>query len=326
MIRRSSNVSGERRNGRRGVTLRWKLAGTVAVLVLPAIVASAAASSPPTIESLNHKTGPSAGGQKVVITGTNLAGATAVDFGSAEASFTVESATEIDATSPAGEGKVAITVTTPEGTSAHSAADEYTYVTPPMPTISKTSPNKGPAAGGVTVTLTGLNFDGATAVSFGDVPAASFTINSPTSITAVSPGQSVGLDDVRVTTPNGTSALSYCGPHGEKKQCSIRDHYKVLDPTVIGISPSSGPSSGGTPITITGTGFEIGTSGTTILFSGKSVASDVECSSSTECTALTPVLTAHKPKTVDVRVDAQGAGASAKSAKNPSGDQFTFSG
>ncbi|HTA35563.1 MAG TPA: IPT/TIG domain-containing protein, partial [Solirubrobacteraceae bacterium] len=102
---------------------------------------------------------------------------------------------------------------------------------------------------------------------------------------------------------------------------------KVLDPTVSGISPSSGPISGGTPITITGTGFEPGTSGTTILFGGKSVAREVECSSSTECTALTPALTKNKPQTVDVRVNTQGAGGGhGKSAKNPPDDQFTFSG
>ncbi|HEY2217559.1 MAG TPA: IPT/TIG domain-containing protein [Solirubrobacteraceae bacterium] len=323
-MRKHANwVDGGKQEGRRGSARRWTMATLGAVLALAALVASAAASSPPTIESINHKTGPEAGGQKLVITGTNLSGATAVHFGAAEASFTVVSATEIDATSPPGEGKVAITVTTPEGTSAHSKADEYIYEAPQLPMITKISPNKGPAAGGVTVTITGLNFDEASAVTFGETPAVSFTVNSSTSITAVSPEQSAGAEIIKVTTPNGPSALSYCGPHNEKP-CTIRDRYKVETPTVSGVSPSSGPTSGGTLVTITGTGFELGTSNTAITFSGKSFATDVECLSSTECTAITP---AHKAQTVDIRVKVKGAGGlAATTAKSPLTDHFTFSG
>jgi hypothetical protein len=75
------------------------------------------------------------------------------------------------------------------------------------PVLSAISPNGGPAAGGTTVTITGSGFTGASSVTFGTVPAQSFTVGSSTEITAVSPAGS-GTVDVRVTTPGGTSASS----------------------------------------------------------------------------------------------------------------------
>jgi plastocyanin len=78
----------------------------------------------------------------------------------------------------------------------------------PPPTITKVSPKKGPAAGGTSVTITGTNFTGATAVKFGASKVASFTVNSAMSITAVSPMAPPGRVDATVTTPNGVSATS----------------------------------------------------------------------------------------------------------------------
>lgn len=80
-----------------------------------------------------------------------------------------------------------------------------TYVAPPAPTVTSLSPSTGPEAGGTSVTITGTNFSGATAVNFGATPAASFTVNSTTSITATSPA-GTGSVNVQVTTGGGTSA------------------------------------------------------------------------------------------------------------------------
>ncbi|WP_172639224.1 IPT/TIG domain-containing protein [Streptomyces tailanensis] len=73
----------------------------------------------------------------------------------------------------------------------------FTYVT--TPTLTGLSPGQGPAAGGTTVTLTGSNFTGATTVLFGGV-AASFTVDSGTQITAVTPAHAAGATAVTVTT------------------------------------------------------------------------------------------------------------------------------
>ncbi|MDC8011030.1 beta-propeller fold lactonase family protein [Tahibacter soli] len=77
------------------------------------------------------------------------------------------------------------------------------------PQVAALSPGNGPAVGGTVVTLTGINFTGATAVNFGAIPAASFTVNSDTQITATAPATgSLGIVDVRVTTPDGISVNS----------------------------------------------------------------------------------------------------------------------
>jgi hypothetical protein len=60
----------------------------------------------------------------------------------------------------------------------------------PAPTITNVSPSYGPSAGGTTVVLTGQFFTGATVLQFGSVAASSFTVDSDTQITAVSPAQS----------------------------------------------------------------------------------------------------------------------------------------
>ena len=73
---------------------------------------------PPTITRLSPKRGPATGGTSVTITGTNLAGATEVAFGSAKGTgLVVNSPTSITVKSPPGTvGTVHVTVTTPGGT------------------------------------------------------------------------------------------------------------------------------------------------------------------------------------------------------------------
>jgi sugar lactone lactonase YvrE len=91
---------------------------------------------PPTVSSVSPNTGPQSGGTSVTITGTNLADAAAVEFGSTEAaSFKVESETSITAVAPPGTaGMVDVTVTTAAGTSPSGAEDEFSYE--PIATLS----------------------------------------------------------------------------------------------------------------------------------------------------------------------------------------------
>ncbi|MEV6984616.1 IPT/TIG domain-containing protein [Sphaerisporangium sp. NPDC051017] len=167
----------------------------------------------PAITGISPASGPTTGGTTVTITGADLTGATAVVFGDTAASFTVDSDTQITATSPAttAAGAVDVKVTTPGGTTATTNDDKFTYVNP-APTITAVNPATGPAGGGTSVTITGTNLTGATAVAFGGTAATSFTVNSATSITATSPAATAaGAVDVKVTTPDGTSATSSAG-------------------------------------------------------------------------------------------------------------------
>ncbi len=82
--------------------------------------------APPSVTNVSPSSGPAAGGTVVTITGTGFTGADAVDFGTASATnMTVNSATQITATSPAGTAgdTVDVTVIEPGGTSATSCAD-----------------------------------------------------------------------------------------------------------------------------------------------------------------------------------------------------------
>ena len=203
-------------------------AGTVDVTVKTSAGTTAATSADqytyfplPAVTGVSPSSGPIVGGNTVTVTGSGFTGASAVSFETVPAtSFTVNSDTSITATVPAGRAGFFplvgviddVTVTTPGGTSATSAADQYTYE--PVPAVTGVSPSSGPSAGGNTVTITGEDFTGGTgfispsAVSFGTVPATSFTTNDDGSITATVPAGAVGVVDVTVTTPGGTSPVS----------------------------------------------------------------------------------------------------------------------
>lgn len=125
------------------------------------VLIKAAASTPaPTVTGVSPASGTTAGTTSVTITGTNFTGATAVKFGVTNASsYVVNSATQITAVAPAhAAGTVDITVTTPGGTSATGAADQYTFAavaTTPFPTlILEWSPTTNPAAPPVWVDIT----------------------------------------------------------------------------------------------------------------------------------------------------------------------------
>ncbi|MEV5385972.1 IPT/TIG domain-containing protein, partial [Streptomyces sp. NPDC052721] len=75
------------------------------------------------------------------------------------------------------------------------------------PVVSSVSPNQGPESGGTTVTITGTGFTSVLAVRFGAKAATSFTVNSSTQITAVTPS-GTGAVNVSVSTSQGTSTQS----------------------------------------------------------------------------------------------------------------------
>ncbi|MDF1684406.1 MAG: IPT/TIG domain-containing protein [Legionellaceae bacterium] len=72
----------------------------------------------------------------------------------------------------------------------------------PLPDTS-VIPESGAASGGTGVTLTGVDFTGATDVTFGGVAATSVHVVNSTTITAVTPAHAVGPVDVVITTPSG---------------------------------------------------------------------------------------------------------------------------
>jgi PKD domain/IPT/TIG domain len=182
----------------------------------------------------------------------------------------------------AGVYNVALTVFEANGTSIGTA---HTVVVgaAPAPAITHVVPSRGPAAGGTLVKITGTAFSGATSVTFGTT-AASFSVMSPTQILALAPAGNPATVDVHVQTPAGASAIT------------LADHYRYV-PTIESLKPSHGPAAGGTIVTVTGSGFALGTTGTTFRF-GATKGTSVSCTSSSQCTVRSP---AHVAGTVEVR-------------------------
>jgi hypothetical protein len=160
---------------------------------------------PPTVTAVEPGHGTIAGGTEVTITGTHLTDVGPVHFGTAAATDVVEdSATELTVTGPAhAEGSVDVTVTTPGGTSATSSADRFGYLR--LPVVEGVAPAEGPTGGDTSVTITGRDLDGASAVTFGGTAATSLVEVSATELTATSPAHGEGQVDVTVTTPVGAS-------------------------------------------------------------------------------------------------------------------------
>lgn len=107
---------------------------------------------------------------------------------------------------PTALSNLTLTATLPSPPSITATSSDFD-LSEPVPAVTALSPSSGPAAGGTTVTITGINFTGATNVKFGATSAPSFVVVSSTTIAAVAPA-GTGTVDVTVTTPGGTSATS----------------------------------------------------------------------------------------------------------------------
>ena len=238
----------------------------------------------------------------IAITGTNLTGATAVNFGQTAGTIVNdENPNIILVRSPAGTaGTVDVTVTTAGGVSAKTASDKFTYGA--APAITSVNPSRSGLGGGVTVEIFGSGFTGATEVDFGATKLTNFTIVSSNEITVTSPAGAAGTVDVRVVTPDGTSPPSPA------------DQYTyTAPPTVTSVSPNFGPYEGGTTVTINGTDLE-NVAGAQVYF-GATVGTVVS-DTGTQIVATSPF---HIAGIVDVTVATAGG-----TSPDVAGDKFNF--
>ncbi len=141
------------------------------------------------------------------------------------------------------------------------------------PTIASVVPSAGPTSGGTVVTITGTNFQSGATVEFGSAAATDVTVNSATSISATTPAGSAGA--VTVTVNSGGQSATLPGGF---------TFTTASPPTITSVSPSAGPTAGGTAVTITGTNF---LAGATVTF-GSAAATGVTVNSATSISATTP--------------------------------------
>jgi hypothetical protein len=200
----------------------------------------------PTITSVVPPTvGP---GDTITVTGTNFVPGSTIYIGTTPLPTTFVDSTHLTATLPPDvtppPGTLPITVVNPGGPPSNPAP---VVVTPPVPTITTTSPTNVPLGGpAFTLTVTGSNFVAGATVFLGTT-ALPTTFMSPTQVTAAVPAnliQQPGPTQITVTNPG--TAPSNAAP------------FTIVPPapTLTSVSPSTLTAGGpAVAITITGTNF-----------------------------------------------------------------------
>ncbi len=239
--------------------------------------------SAPSVTGVTPPSGPASGGETVTISGNYFQNGATVSFGAVPAtSVTFTSATSLSVVVPAlSAGAVDVSVKNPDGQTATLTGG---FIAILRPSITGVTPSSGPASGGETVTISGNYFQNGATVSFGAVPATSVTFISPTSLSVVAPALSAGPADVTVRNSDGQTATLTGG------------FIALLRPSITGVTPSSGPTSGGETVTISGNYFQ---NGTTVSF-GAVPATSVTFISPTSLSVVAPALSAG-PADVTVR-------------------------
>lgn len=151
---------------------------------------------------------------------------------------------------------------------------------PPIVTAAPT-PNSSTVVGGVSVTLTGVNLDQVDAVKFSGTDG-TITSKTSTQIVVTAPAKAAGAVNIVVTTPNDGSA-------------TITGGFTYYEVPVAGvILPKNGPVTGGTRVTILGSGL----AGTTAVTFDGIAGTSLSASANT----LTVTSPAHAAGVVDIAI------------------------
>jgi glucose/arabinose dehydrogenase len=246
----------------------------------------------PTVTTIAPNAGTINGGTAVTIRGTGfLAGATVKLGGTSATAVTVVNSTTISATTPAHAAGATSVVVTNTDAKAGTLNNGFTFNGPPppnpAPTVTSITPNSGTTNGGTAVTIAGSGFLTGATVKMGGTNTQVLAVVNSTLITAIAPAHTAGAVDVVVTNTDSktgtlTSGYTYSAAPNPA-------------PTVTSINPNTGVTTGGTAVTITGTGF---IAGATVSVGG-TAATGVAVVNSTSITASTP---AHAAGAVNVVV------------------------
>jgi hypothetical protein len=241
-----------------------------------------------TVTSLSVTSGPSSGGTGVTILGSQFQPGATVRFGGTLASVTYKSSTELQAITPAhtsGIVDVVVTNPSPDNQTA-TRSGGFTYAN--AVTVTRLTPANGPPTGGTAVTITGAAFVSGATVQFGGVASPTVNVVNSTTINATTPSGS-GAVNVTVINPANDSATLTGGFTFDPP------HSQTVAPAIASVEPSSGGTSGGTAVIITGTNFQ---PGATVRF-GAQLATTVSVISGGQISAVAPPGVAGP---VDIRV------------------------
>ncbi len=193
----------------------------------------------PTISSITPQTGPTSGIPLTVL-GTNFgpSGSATVTVGDRVCPVMSEFDTKVVCMAPEGTG-ISLAVRLVTGGQAASSPTRFSYASP---VITGVTPSSGPTGGGRVLTLSGANFgpQGRASVWLGDTRCEPID-SGHTFVTCQAP-PGTGVDHPLSVVVDGRSA-------------SLSAAFDYLPPLLGIITPASGPTSGGTRLTLVGSNF-----------------------------------------------------------------------
>lgn len=208
------------------------------------------------VTSVSPLSGPTEGGTSVTIQGDGFSAGTAVLFGDTVAQNVIIANTGLITVQspPRSAGAAPVILALPNGDKI-STGYVFTYEAPdpepkPLPPIGSVLPDRGPTAGGTLLTISGEGFENNMVVVIGAFLGTSVRVADSQTLTVLTPPQAPGTVDIVLRTQDGRSTLLAGG-------------FTYRAPVVQTIAPPSGPTAGGTLITLTGQYF---TPGTAVLF------------------------------------------------------------
>ena len=249
----------------------------------------------PVLLSMSPAAGPNDGGTNVTIIGDGFEAPVQVLFGTGSAAAfsgveaTVRSVTRtrIELTTPQAFGfgidnrddLVAVLVRNLNSGATGLLNSAFQYGA--QIAITSMAPTEGPRQGGTRVTIFGQGFDDPVAVEFGG--------------RAQTPVSTAGSEIVAVSSALPVPLAACADPSGASRVVNIDTGaaatgpvftYRIVRPSITGISPTSGSGNGGNSVVISGIGFE---APVRVLFG--TLAASVTASSPSSVTALVPAFT-----------------------------------
>ena len=171
-------------------------------------------------------------------------------------------------TPPGTAGNTHVTISNPLGNFTCNSC--FTYYDELI--VTGIAPKEGPLAGGNEVTLNGQGFTNDVEVLFGSFSSPKVTFVSSKQLKAIVPrGSMADLVDITVYNKNGVAYAR-------------RTYQYFADLRLTGVAPLTGPLAGGTPVTLTGTGF----TGLTAVKFGANDGTALTVVSDTSATVVSP--------------------------------------
>lgn len=167
-----------------------------------------------------------------------------------------------------------LVVVNPDG---QAAAIVKAFLFRPPPKITEVNPDKGTTLGGTVVKLVGVGFQPGLQVLFGKEMATDVNVVDGSNVTCKAPAGDAGPVTVTVKNPDLSTHTIGGG------------FLYLAPPKVLTVFPTLGPESGGTKVTIQGSGFVTGVKGSKVLFGTKAVPEkDLKVESNSLISVVTP--------------------------------------